>query len=400
MERQELERSAFRVLDEAWQPDLSCCLPNPATYPHLWLWDSCFHSMAWAALGDGRAVRELEAVFRTQFANGFVPHMTYRGPSVWRGPRDDVSCFTQPPVHALAAARLAENGLPVPAALDADVTRALRYLLEHRLTDGLATVVHPWETGCDDSPRWDSWVGSTSWDRVRWTLLDRELAASATWADDEGDAIGNPLFEAQSSLFNGILAHALELHGRRTADEELSAAGARLGGAMELLLWDEDQGLYVDRALVGGGPSVRVPTLDGVLATLGTVSRERAAIALDQLRDPARFAGPHGLRYVPADHPAYRSDQYWRGPAWPQLTLLAVEACRRWGHDELAAALADQARRSIPASGWSEYWDPETGRGLGARPQTWAAVAVALQAWGTRALRARGSRTSRPAGRR
>ncbi len=378
MDRQELERSAFRVLDEAWQPDLSCCVPHPGIYPHLWLWDSCFHSMAWAALGDGRAAEELQAVFRKQFTNGFVPHMAYRGPTVWRGPRQDVSSFTQPPVYALALSRLEQGGLPVATSLDASVTRALQYFLDHRLVDGLVKVVHPWETGCDDSPRWDSWVGSDSWNRAEWTVFDRELAAAADWAGEENEAIANRRFESISSLFNGILAHALQLHGRRTTDERLSAAGTRLGEAMELLLWDDDQGMYVDRALVGGGPSVRVPTLDGVLATLGTVSRERAAIALDQLRDPDRFAGPHGLRYVAADHPAYRSDLYWRGPAWPQLTLLAVEACRRWGHDELATSLADQARKSIPGSGWSEYWDPETGAGLGARPQTWAAVAVAL----------------------
>src|ERR687893_2325745 len=113
MDRGELEQAASRILAEAWQPDLSCCVPNPRTYPHLWLWDSCFHSMAWAALGDRRAVDELRAVFRKQFRNGFVPHMTYRGASIRRGPRQDVSCFTQPPVYALALARLEEAGLPV-----------------------------------------------------------------------------------------------------------------------------------------------------------------------------------------------------------------------------------------------------------------------------------------------
>jgi len=378
MDRRELEQAASRILDEAWQPDLSCCVPNPRTYPHLWLWDSCFHSMAWAAPGDRRAVDELRAVFRKQFRNGFVPHMAYRGASIWRGPRSDVSCFTQPPVYALALARLEDAGLAVDPSLIADVGRALRYFLAHRLVDGLVTVVHPWETGCDDSPRWDSWIGSTAWNREEWTAFDTRLAADADWNPDEGDAVGNRRFECASSLFNGVLAHALELHGRRHGDEQLAAAGTGLGESMERLLWDDDQGLYVDRAVVGGGPSVRVPTLDGVLATLGTVSRARAGVALDQLRDPARFAGPHGLRYVAADHPTYRSDQYWRGPSWPQLTLLAVQACRRWGYDELADSVADQARTAIPGAGWSEYWDPETGEGLGARPQTWAALAVAL----------------------
>lgn len=378
MNRQELERGASGVLSDAWRADLAYCVPNAQMYPHLWLWDSCFHSMAWAALRDQRASLELQAVFRKQFKNGFVPHMTYsKDEGIWRGPRQDVSCFTQPPVYAMALARLEDNELSFHPSLVTDVSRALRYFLDHRMAEGLVKVVHPWETGCDDSPRWDSWVGSTSWNRDEWTQFDERLAEAAKWGT-EGDENRNDHFENISSMFNGVLAHALKLHGDRYGDERLSAAGTQLAESIEVSLWDDDQGMYVDRALVGGGPSVSVPTLDGILTTIGTVSRERASIALDQLRNPERFAGPHGLRYVAKDHPAYQPSVYWRGPSWPQLTLLAVEACRRWGHDDLADIIADQARGAISRAGWSEYWDPETGEGHGAKPQTWSALAIAL----------------------
>ena len=72
-----LEDDARRVLEAAWAEGRGYCVPNPRTYPHLWLWDSCFHSIAWAALGDDRAVEELAAVFVAQTADGFVPHMRY-----------------------------------------------------------------------------------------------------------------------------------------------------------------------------------------------------------------------------------------------------------------------------------------------------------------------------------
>jgi hypothetical protein len=40
----------------------------------------------------------------------------------------------------------------------------------------------------------------------------------------------------------------------------------------------------------------------------------------------------------------------------------------------LAQGLISGARRS----GFAEYWHPDTGEGLGARPQSWAALAVAV----------------------
>ena len=89
--------------------------------------------------------------------------------------------------------------------------------------------------------------------------------------------------------------------------------------------------------------------------------------------------GAAGTR--PAADPLYVPPSgYWRA-ARPgrQLEFLVVQACRRWGRTTaLADQIAERGRRGIVQSGWSEYWNPETGAGRGARPQTWAALAAAL----------------------
>jgi hypothetical protein len=372
-----LRAGARRVLEDAWQPEEGYCVPNARIYPHQWLWDSCFHSIAWAALGDPRAVVELRSMFARQFRNGFVPHMNYRGETIDRGPRRDVSGFTQPPVYALALDAIRSAGLGVDRDLLASTRHGLGYLLRHRMREGLCSVVHPWETGCDDSPRWDAWVGASDWVQDTWLAVDLRLVEAARFSP-QGDATGSAEFACAPSLFNGILSHALLVAGRLLEDERLRAASHELGEAMDELLWDEAQGMFVDRPLVGGGDSARIPTIDGALSALGSVRRDHALACLEQLQAPSRFAAPHGLRYLPLDHPIYRPDQYWRGSAWPQLTYLAVQACRRWGLDDLAATIGAQASRAIPAAGWSEHWNPETGEGLGARPHTWSALAAAL----------------------
>ena len=59
-DRAVMAASARRVLEAHWRdPGFTC--PNASTYRWLWLWDSCFHSVVWAELGEAeRAVRELE----------------------------------------------------------------------------------------------------------------------------------------------------------------------------------------------------------------------------------------------------------------------------------------------------------------------------------------------------
>ena len=101
------------VLRASWREADGFCPPNPEVYPHQWLWDSCFHAIAWSALGDGgRGVRELTSCLDGQLDSGFVPHMRYLGPSANRGPLTDRSSFTQPPIYAHAARVLARGWQP------------------------------------------------------------------------------------------------------------------------------------------------------------------------------------------------------------------------------------------------------------------------------------------------
>jgi glycogen debranching enzyme len=211
-----------------------------------------------------------------------------------------------------------------------------------------------------------------------WTAFDLRLVETTTFSTDEGDATGNAEFVCSPSLFNAILSHGLLLTSELTDDAQLRRQSSEIGEAMDDLLWNDSEGMYGDRPLVGGGPSSQVATLDGALSALGSVSREHAVACLDQLRDPTRFAAPFGLRYLPLDHPDYQPNLYWRGSAWPQLTFLAVVACKRWGLDKLADEIAQRGRTSIEKADWSEHWNPESGEGLGARPQTWASLAAAL----------------------
>ena len=106
-----LAASCREVLEDAWDEELGYCYPHAGVYPHQWLWDSCFHVIAWAAIGDPRGPRELEGVFAAQLDNGFVPHMRYGADEMFRGPLSHASSFTQPPIYAHAARYLAERGI-------------------------------------------------------------------------------------------------------------------------------------------------------------------------------------------------------------------------------------------------------------------------------------------------
>src|SRR5215217_368067 len=173
-------------------------VPNAAVYPWQWLWDSCFHAIIWADLGEGeRAVRELESLLAHQDDDGFVPHVIHHGDpdhhaDFWG--RQGTSSITQPPMYGHAIAELWHRDIAVPNELVERAVLGLRFLLEQRARsdDGLVTVVHPWESGADNSPRWDDWCPD-GFDVARWK--ERKGDFMATIQRTPGGApIANPAF--------------------------------------------------------------------------------------------------------------------------------------------------------------------------------------------------------------
>jgi len=368
------------MLDAHWRPE-GYTVPNLAVYPHQWLWDSCFHAVLWAELGRGdRAVAELEAVFAHQGSDGFVPHMTYwttpdAGTDFWG--RRWTSCITQPPMYGHAIAELTRRGIAVPGPVVDAARRGLDHLLARPRPRGLVAVFHPWETGCDDSPRWDAWSAPT-WSPTRWHSVKGELVDALVFDEAEGSGpIGSQAFAPGSAAFTALVVWNLQELAEATDTSADDAEGPLV--AALAARWDADRRTWPDAPGApepGGPPSSGVRTLEALLPLLVVGDDPACDAAWDELTAPDAFGAPFGPTQVHRDEPTYDPDRYWRGPAWPQLSYLLWVAASRAGRPELAAQLAEQLVAGARASGLAEHWHPDTGQGQGARAQSWTGLAL------------------------
>lgn len=383
----DVRERALNVLINHWDDRRGHTYPHTSTYAHQWLWDSCFAAICWDELGEhDKALTELGNVLSCQFPDGFVPHIRYASPNSQRGPRRDVSSFTQPPIYAHAARVLAER-TPLPTDLVERIHHALEWLWSKRRTsDGLLFLVHPWESGADDSPRWDSWLAArhhlgnwrrVRWNRAQWTLFDRQLVKAAKF-DEHGEAVASSVFECAPAAFNALASYAAFEYAELADDASWSERARELASIMDQSMWSEDTGLWSDVPVVGGGDSVRVPTLDGVLGALVTEDQHKAMRSLEQLVAEDRFAAPYGLAYVARRDRSYRPDDYWRGSAWMQMNYLARLAASRWKRNDICDAISKMSLDAVDRSQFAEHWNPETGEGRGAIPLTWSALVVKM----------------------
>ena len=367
-----------RVLDDHWVPE-GYAAPHAGTYPWQWLWDSCFHVLVWQALGrTNRAQVELASLFGPQAPSGFVPHMNYvRRPGhhadLWG--RDDASSVTQPPMYGHAVAELVRAGAPPPDEVVEAAVAGLGFLLEQRERDdsGLVLLCHPWESGADDSPRWDDRCPG-GFDVERWRAEKNRLVTTIEFADD-GSPVRNPAFPVASAGFNALVAFNARELASVAGNDGLAVAADELVAALDAR-WDDDLGTWADAGPTAGG-SGRCRTADGLLPLLVTEEAARAARVVADLVDPAAHGGPAGPTGVHRVEPTFDPAGYWRGPVWPQLAYLLVLGAVRFDPGA-AEQLAATTVAGAWASGLAEYWHPDTGEGLGATPQSWTGLALLL----------------------
>ena len=414
--------------------------PAPSLYPHQWSWDSAFIALGLAHVDNRRATDELETLFTGQWSTGKVPHIVFNPEAPpksyfpdaerWNssalsedaptGPRTSGLC--QPPVHAIAVRRIwqtargkdEERVARARTFLGGNYPRLFswhRYLATARDPEGsgLVTIYHPWESGTDNSPRWDAALDRISvgemppytrydlqhvtdpshrptdgeYDRFLWLL---ELLKRARY--DEADIYERHPFLIKDVLFSAILVAAnealleiSEVVDAPREDRALIESWIERGRAGLEEQWDPDLGACLDRDVLAGEP-LRVRTVAGFAPLIGGgLDRSRLRDLLGTL-DSQAFAGNPRLRYplppsTSPEEPGFHPRSYWRGPVWPVANWLLWWSLLRAGEDERADRMRRATLQELAEGGFAEYFEPFTGEPLGSGEQSWTA-AVAL----------------------
>lgn len=410
----------------------------PMLYPHMWSWDAAFIAIGLSRVSLPRAIVELDTLLTAQWRNGMIPHIVFSpvadsyfpGAERWQSSRlsadapaePETSGICQPPVHAIALQRILEvaerHGGDDAAAAGEFLERAWpRLLAWHRWLAlardpeqvGRVTIHHGWESGMDNSPRWDLpysrvQVGASlpPYER-RDTLFVADPAQRPSdaeydrylWLIEEMKAVGYDdrrvrevsSFAVEDVFFSAVLAVACEVladvgeRHARSPDEvaELRALAQRFRSGVATTV-DPVTGLARDRD-VRTGEWLASESIAGFAPLLcGGLERDQTE-ALLALLDSERWSGdPRLVAGVPPStspsSPAFRQREYWRGPQWPVLAWLFTWAFDNNGWTERGARLREEGLRLLSHGEFGEYYDPFTGEALGSSHQSWTAAAA------------------------
>jgi hypothetical protein len=400
--------------------------PGPHQYPHQWNWDSALIALGLSHFDLPRAQSEIRALLSGQWLDGMLPHIVYHDvPSDYFPPADfwqienspyapgvPTSGITQPPLLTTIIRRI-DSRLPMPDFLH-EVYPALlhwhRWLHTARDADnsGLACIIHPWESGTDDSPRWLELLaamrpeavpefqrGDTRYvpaierpNRAEYERFIYLIDVFRKLRYAPGELLAHSPFLVQDVLFNAILFRA---------DEDLHALAMSLGQPTDEIdgwlksmqvnfnarFWNESTGLYYDYDVRLGKP-IPVNTASTFLPLFAGLPSNKQAQRLveEHLLNPDEYAPSGEVRHwvttTAKAEPTWEPRRYWRGPVWIIMNWFLIEGLRRYGYIDLAEIIEEDTVGIIEAAGFREYYDARDGSGCGSSDFSWSA-ALALE---------------------
>jgi hypothetical protein len=352
--------------------------PSPTRYPWQWYWDSCFAAIVWRRFDRGRARLELESLLAAQRQDGFVGHTIFwdRPVSLGRLPFYNVRSRRSPQTETIQPPLLAwawRIAVGDPAA-EPRIAAQADWLLRHRDLegDGLLWIVQPDESGLDASPKFDPVWGRRATGRIGFPCLvhrNRRLGFDARRIRDRG---GPVLCE---TVVNTLWSLSLLALGRPSATPALVER-----------LWDERRGLFLDEAQPGGArPRVLTWASLAPLALPDLPEGIGRRLVEEHLLSEREFLTPVAPPSVAVCEPSYEPGgsrgpirRYWRGPTWVNAAWLVWLGLRRLGYHQEAERMASGLIGAVEREGLREYYDPRTGKGLGAKDFAWSALIAEL----------------------
>ncbi|MFI5589291.1 MGH1-like glycoside hydrolase domain-containing protein [Amycolatopsis sp. NPDC051758] len=406
---------AAAVLADNWLG--ASTVPSRGLYPHQWSWDSAFIAFGLRHLAPERARRELVTLFSAQWRDGRVPHILFNpdtppeayfpGPDFWRARR--TSGLIQPPVHARAALAVhrADPAGSAAATFLATLYPKLKawhgYLRTYRDAGGrgLASIVHPWESGMDNSPAWDGPLSRvTPADPAGFVRRDLQHGAAADrpsdedygryvrlasayrdcgylderWADvDGGFTVEDPGLNALLADAELALAEIAEALGLPAAAAGHRESAARVTKALQETLWDSASGCFFARD-VRTGERTREYTCAGLLPLVLPDLAVAPALLATATGPRFRLGQVHGVPSYDLTAADFDPGRYWRGPSWFNIGWLVRRGLLNHGEHALAERLGADLVETAARTDFAEYCDPLTGQGHGTRSFSWTAA--------------------------
>jgi len=337
---------------------------NKFHYYNQFLWDSAFQAIPLLWLNKSEAAEsELKNFILNQWRNGMIPYELFifkTNGREWMESDFLTAAATQPPVLSVSIMEIFKK-FGNKSFLSYFYKPLLRYeqwLWKYRdiAKRGLSYCYHIWETGCDNSPKYD---GIT-----RNRLLDPPV---------EGVDFNVLVYILRKTLIE--MANILGIKPPSYLAKRVEITKDAINNVM----LDRSNSFYYD-VYAGKNTKIKVKAFSGILPLITDIpeSSIRKTLIDSYLLSEKEFNSPCPIPSLSMSEPCFNSSDFWRGANWPNITWMIIYGIKKYNPEAASMILNKYLSSSLKGNMCYEYCDSVTGEGTGLPFQGWGTLDIDL----------------------
>ena len=386
---------------------------NNKLYPAQWNWDSAFIAIGYSYFNLDYALEEIETLLEGQWDDGMVPHILFHDKdtsyfpnhTTWKcGKNIPSSGITQPPVLAIVLKKIIENN----KFNDDQDTRILKILKKIKKyhewfikfrdpnKTGLVSILHPWESGYDNSPIWDEPMNNISVDKeLNYQRRDLEVSNSderplkidydryVTIRDQFRDVNYDPYKLYELSIFNVVDVGFNSLFLKANKDlvnllkkfklnyDELDFFISKSESEI-IKLYNYDRDEFVSKDL-NTNKDILIPSITNYFTLIADLKNDKLNNKIINNLKNHNLNEKYFFSTIKPDHESFEEKRYWRGPVWINCNWLIYQGIKN-KDKEYSIKIKNETISLIENKGFHEYYSCNDGSVMGANNFSWSAA--------------------------
>ena len=386
---------------------------NNKLYPAQWNWDSGFIALGYSYFNLNFALKEINTLLDGQWKNGMVPHILFHNTrtnyypnyTAWNcGNKIHSSGITQPPILAtiikeiLNKNRINKAQLLNIKKIVKKIKKFHEWFIKFRdpKKTGLVSILHPWESGYDNSPIWDEPMNKVKIEKnIKYKRADNKVVNPeyrplnidydryVTIKNHLRKNKYNPRKVYKASFFNVVDVGFNSIFFRANKDlvillDKFDLDKSKINKYIKiteknfLKLYDKKKETFFSKD-IKNNKKIYIPSITNYFVLFADLNNDKINRKLIRKLKKHNSKETYFFSSIKPNHKSFEEKRYWRGPVWINCNWFIYKGLKN--KDKFFSdKIKKKTIQILEKKGFFEYFSCKNGEPMGAKNFSWSAA--------------------------
>ena len=386
---------------------------NNKLYPAQWNWDSAFIALGYSYFNLNFALKEIKTLLDGQWKDGMIPHILfhntntnyYPNHTAWNcGNKIRSSGITQPPVLASILKEIIDKNKITKIQKKEikkfviKIKKSHEWFIKNRdpKKTGLVSILHPWESGYDNSSLWDEPMNKVKIEKnIQYKRADNKVINPehrplnidydryVTIKNDLRKKKYDPKKIFKTSLFNVVDIGFNSIFLKSNKDLIILSKKFNLDISTIInyvKITEKNILKYFDKKKqtffcfdLRNKKKIFIPSITNYLILYADIKNSKINDILIKNLKKHNLKEKYFFSSIKPNHKSFEEKRYWRGPVWINCNWFIHKGLMN-KDEKYSNKIKERTIRLVEKKGFHEYYSCKNGKPMGANNFSWSAA--------------------------